>query len=490
MALTTTVRLVRGGTGAWVGTATIVSSYLIGLLWHLTVMKKAWKNRLIPVFLMGALVHAVMLAWQLLLPENAGWEMLQVIWLPVMLIYPSGTVILSLLLYRQQDQRVAVQRVTVAEEKYRSLFEYNLAAMLLIEPESSQIIGANAAASSFYGWSIPQLLTMFVSDINTLSAEEVKKELKAAAQMKQNYFQFRHRLANGDIRDVEIYSSTVTIDGTPYLHSIIHDVTARVQAEAALANALSALQSERDRAEEANKAKSNFLASMSHEIRTPMNGILGFLQLLEMTPLSPDQSIQVGYIRSSTDMLLSVINSILDFSKADAERLVLESTAFSLQTAIRDSVLAFAPKAAEKGVALDLHLPENLPDTVYGDAFRLKQILTNLTSNAVKFTDQGRILVQADITAASDDHCELHVSVTDTGIGISPEQMALLFEPFSQADASITRKYGGTGLGLALSKRLVHLMGGRIGVDSTPSKGSTFWISVPYSKKPLGSGKS
>ena len=257
-------------------------------------------------------------------------------------------------------------------------------------------------------------------------------------------------------------------DGRPArLFGAFQDVTA--QREAA-----EALRAARDAAQAASRAKSEFLATMSHEIRTPMNGVIGFTNLLLDSELTADQRDQAELIRGSGQSLLTIINDILDFSRIEAGRLTLEAVPFDLRAALVEVVELLAPQAAAKDVEVVLDYPPALPRGLIGDPGRVRQVLLNLLGNAIKFTPQGHVTVACRLDAGA-----LEVAVEDTGIGISEEAQARLFQKFAQADASTTRHYGGTGLGLAISRRLVELMGGSIGVRSRPGLGSTFWFRLP-----------
>ena len=263
--------------------------------------------------------------------------------------------------------------------------------------------------------------------------------------------------------------------GTPVrMYGTNWDVTEHIHYEEELLKA-------REQAEAANIAKGQFLANMSHEIRTPMNGIFGFLDLLQMSNLSSEQKEFIREAKSASTLLLNLINDILDFSKIEAGKLHMENISFNVRTAVEDAVSLLEPKAAEKNLKLHVLIKEDVPEEIMGDPSRLRQILSNLVSNAVKFTESGEVSITVDSVEKENDMAILKFDIKDTGIGISKEAIGDLFQSFNQADTTTTRKYGGTGLGLAITKELVKMMGGEISVSSILCEGSLFTFTI-YSK--------
>ncbi len=269
------------------------------------------------------------------------------------------------------------------------------------------------------------------------------------------------------------------------MYVLVTDVTALKQAQEDLQAANILLSEARDKADAANRAKSEFLAMMSHEIRTPMHGIMGMNSLLLASGLTNDQTRYARAVEASAEALMTIINDLLDVSKLEAGRVELEAVAFDLPGLMEGAVELFSPQAAAKGLKLATEIAPPARGAFIGDPSRLRQIVMNLVSNAIKFTETGSVLVRVDASPGKSGGVNLRIEVADTGIGLSDAALAGLFQPFAQADSSITRRFGGTGLGLNICRRLVELMGGEIAAENRPGGGSLFWLQLPLTAAPL-----
>jgi two-component system, sensor histidine kinase and response regulator len=291
---------------------------------------------------------------------------------------------------------------------------------------------------------------------------------------KRTHLVTRRKRSDGTLVDVEAFSVPLLSDGKHTGAVVLYqDITERKLAEAALLNS-------KETAEAASRIKSEFLANMSHEIRTPMNGIIGMTELVLDTELDPEQREYLNLAKISADSLLSLINDILDYSKIEAGKLDIEAIDFKLGDCLSDTMKSLSLRAHQKGLELAFEIDPSVPDALLGDPGRLRQIIVNLVGNAIKFTEHGEVVLSVHLESRADENLELHFVVADTGIGISPDKQDGIFEAFKQADGSMTRKYGGTGLGLTISSRLVELMGGRIWVESDTGKGSKFNFTVRF----------
>jgi PAS domain S-box-containing protein len=328
----------------------------------------------------------------------------------------------------------------------------------------------NPAFENLFGYRQPEILGESLSKM--LSTAEMSSEITSSrsrlVQGRTTHIVTRRKRRDGSMVDVEAYSVPLGVEGH-YTGAVVlyQDITERKQAEAALLRA-------KEVAEAANRAKSEFLANMSHEIRTPMNGVIGMTDLALDTDLSDEQREYLQMVKISADSLLTLINDILDFSKIEAGKLEVEKIDFSVRQSVDEAVKTLSPKALEKNLKLLWHAEAGIPQILKGDMGRLRQVLVNLVGNAVKFTDRGEVIVRVEKEEETPAGVVLHFQVRDTGIGVAKEKQGLIFEAFTQADGSATRKYGGTGLGLTITSRLVGLMGGRIWVESEPGAGSTF----------------
>ena len=263
----------------------------------------------------------------------------------------------------------------------------------------------------------------------------------------------------------------------------------RLGAEVALRSHARDLEVARRRAEEATRAKSEFLANISHEIRTPMNAVIGMTELVLDTAITRQQREYLTTIQGSAEVLLGLVNDLLDFSKIEARKLRLEHTDFKLRDVVEDAMRVLAPRARQKGIELACQIEASVPDALIGDPLRLRQVVVNLAGNAIKFTEQGEVVLRAHAVSQNAETIEISFSVSDTGIGIPKEKHAMIFEAFAQADSSTTRRYGGTGLGLAISAELVGLMGGTIALESQPGRGSTFRFTARFGLGPSPAGQ-
>jgi PAS domain S-box-containing protein len=364
-------------------------------------------------------------------------------------------------------EQLANQKIQEERAFAESLIE-GLPALCAVFDEAGKCVRWNHNFEAILGYSREQILQIDMLDTVAPEYQELMRN-KMFEAFANGFSAAEAALIVNDGSAVPFYltAARILIGGRPGLAGVAVDISERKRAEAALLKA-------KEIAENANRAKSEFLANMSHELRTPMNGIMGMTELALDTELTPEQREYLTLAKSSADSLLKLIDDILDFSKIEAGKLEFEAIAFSLRDALESALKMLAPRAHEKSLELLCEVRPEVPRTVVGDPGRLRQILLNLVSNAIKFTDRGGVTVTVDCESAEPDRCRLRFNVKDTGIGIPPDRQAVIFEAFAQADGSTTRRYGGSGLGLTVSRRLVEMFGGKLWLESEVGRGSTF----------------
>ena len=361
------------------------------------------------------------------------------------------------------------KRTEASLKLFRTLIDQSNDAVEVIDPKTLRYLDVNDKACLVLGYTREELLSLSAPDVD-FRALDLQNQVKEQLQDKGfAVIETVHRRKDGSTFPVEVALKQVLLDRM-YVVSTARDITERQLTMQKLLKA-------KEEAEAANRAKSEFLANMSHEIRTPMNGIIGMTDLALDTELNPEQSEYLHMVKGSADTLLTLLNDILDFSKIEAGKLELDCLSFNLRRSLSEVVKTLAIKAQHKGLELIFDVAPEVPTNVAGDPGRLRQVLVNLVGNAIKFTERGEIEVRVQ-TAPSPEGTVLRFSVRDTGIGIPADKQQKIFDAFSQADSSTTRKYGGSGLGLTISTQLVGLMGGKLWVESEAEKGSTFYFTA------------
>ncbi len=366
------------------------------------------------------------------------------------------------------------------ERRYQSLFDNALEGIFRTTVDG-RYLDVNPALARIYGYASPQELIESLSDIRTQLYVQPGRREQFMAQIRTSgtvsNFESQVYRKDGEIIWISETARAITDEHGEVIayEGMVEDISENKRREEALIAATTA-------AEAANRAKSQFLANMSHEIRTPMNGVLGMSDLLLDTPLNRTQREYAETIRSSAQSLLAIINDLLDFSKIEAGKMEIESTDLVAHEVLEDVATMMAAAASAKGLEIIVRIGLNTPSVVRGDPQRLRQCLVNLVGNAVKFSERGEILISVQPALNESGERVLRFEVRDEGPGIDPKSLEMLFEPFVQADSSVTRRFGGTGLGLSIVRALVSMMRGRIGVESEVGRGSCFWFDIPYAQ--------
>ena len=516
------LRIHQGGPGAVMGVLVIVSSALVGALFHRMHYGKTGRASARLLYLMGLLVHAAMVLLMLTLPEDQAMKTIRLLALPVMVAYPLTTLFIGRILSEFDAHRRMGESLKLSESNLRRSNEELAAnlnklmkrekelrftnAVLRTQQETSLdgilVVDGEGGVISFNRrftelWGIPADVAAS-GDEKKLLKRAMERLLHPAEFLSKVNFLYQHpheksrdeiELTGGTVFDR--YSAPMLGLAGEYYGRIwyFRDITGNKRAEEEVRKhrehleelvreRTNELEAAKEAAERANMAKSAFLANMSHEIRTPLNAILGFGTILERDlTLSETQAEQVRTINRSGRHLLKLINDILDMSRIEAGRLALHNAPFCLQDLLDDLEAMFRVRAEEKGLSLSLERDANLPCNVVGDEAKLRQVLVNMTGNAVKFTKQGSVTLRVRMEAPAETGPRLVLEVEDTGPGIPPEELTHIFDAFRQSEAG--REAGGTGLGLSISKRLVDLMGGELAVRSTLGAGSCFTASIP-----------
>ena len=379
------------------------------------------------------------------------------------------------------------QALRQAEEKYRAMYENAVEGIFQTTPDG-HFISANRALARMYGYDSPEQLVAALTDIeHQLYVDPRRREEFSRLMREQGEVTgFESEVYRKDGSRIWISEAARRVRDAQgnflYYEGAVEDITARKLAENEREQA-------REAALESARVKAQFLANMSHEIRTPMNAISGMTDLLVDTSLTQEQRELVETIRNSTDTLLGIINDILDFSKIEAGKLTFEVIDFDLRETVEGTVEILGERAQRKSLELACWMDQDVPTLLRGDPGRLRQILINLLSNAVKFTEKGEVVLRVKKLAETESSVTIRFEVSDTGIGIGPETLSRIFQPFTQADGSTTRRYGGTGLGLTISKQLVELLGGEIAVESRAGEGSLFWFKLTLETQPASAAR-
>jgi len=375
------------------------------------------------------------------------------------------------------------EEIKKAEMKFHTLFEESLDGIALLDTTNLHFIEVNRKLEKMYGYTKEEFKQISPRELEVL--EDPKAiEARRKKMLREGYDRFttKHYTKSGAIIDVLLNVALIVLEGEQLLYISFHDMSSEVQLQQSLLEA-------KEEAERANQAKSQFLANMSHEIRTPLNGVIGLTDIVLKSNLDPLQREYLTRAQNSSNALLDIINDILDYSKIEAGKLNINKEPFELNQLLQKSANIFGFKAYQKDIEFVFNIDPMIPNELIGDEFRINQILSNIIGNAIKFTHQGFVRLKLKILDQAADTMSIEFSVEDSGVGINPKDYQKLFSPFEQADLSTTKQFGGTGLGLMISKQLVELMGGKLWFESSKGKGSTFnftlSLEIPHPKEEM-----
>jgi two-component system sensor histidine kinase/response regulator len=478
--------------------AFVISLVALWLTFHFRRETTSWGRKTISALVMGAAIpvmHYTGMAAASFTPSTSVQgdlsHALSIFSLGIVGIVVATLMILGLsILTSLADRRSSAQALELetSGRRYRQILESALDAFVEMDA-SGRITDWNAQAETTFGWQRSEAMGQLLSeriipqryrDAHAQGLRHFFASGEGAILNKRIEITALHR---GEREfPVELTISATSEGGTHRFSAFARDITRRKRSEQEILGA-------KEAAEQSNRAKSEFLANMSHEIRTPMNGILGMTELILDTDLTFEQRQHLGLVRISAESLLLIINDVLDFSKIEAGKMELELIPFDLRECLGETMMALSFRAHQKGLELVCEVQPEVSEALLGDPGRIRQILINLVGNAIKFTDHGEIFVGVDEQSPGSATTTLHFAVKDTGVGIPVEQQEKIFEAFSQADGSMTRKYGGTGLGLTISVRLVEMMGGRVWLESEPGRGSTFHFTVQLAVQDTASAR-
>ncbi|HWP67850.1 MAG TPA: ATP-binding protein [Rectinemataceae bacterium] len=464
-----------GGTGYFAGVLSIIEAASIGLYVFYRRKRTGKPLTVFGIILIGYAVHIFMLLAQLFLPNQRWKAIIPAIAVPVLVLFPFAFLLICALFIDNEERLKNQRMLEESEARYKLLFQNNHTVMMLIDDTTGRIIDANPAAEAFYGWTRAELLSMHVSDINTLTFDELKAELRLAKESNKTMFTFRHRRAFGDIRDVEVFSGPIEYFGKKVLYSIVHDATARIKAENEVRELNQTLEQRVEKRtrelEEANKELEAFAYSVSHDLRAPLRAIEGFSSLLDQETgksISEEAAHYLERINSNAKKMSQLIDDLLRLSRIS--RKTVDFLTVDLSQLAKGIISEMRSQTPERQV--EAFIQEGM--SAFADKALLELALFNLLSNAWKFTSS--VPKPSIRFACMDSGNERVYSVSDNGIGFDMAYAEKLFSPFQRLHSE--KEYSGSGIGLSIVRRIVSRHGGRVWVDSVPNQGTTFYFTL------------